>query len=244
MTLSDRIDDESMLPVVLDLLERTEQWRPPVDVVRVANSLKLQVWHNRRAKVRGRTVWQDGGRHVLVDADDRPERQCWTIAREIGSHLVPALALRAGIGIGELTGRQVGRLANRFATLLLAPPPWLRRFGAGSGYDLHELKKAFANVSYEVLAMETLRLVPDSVVTVVDNGDITRRQSNLDAGSPPMTGLEWHVQRSAHSSGRTKRLESGGLRIEAWAIHEAHWKREIVRTTTVRSALGVGTSLN
>jgi hypothetical protein len=72
---------------------------------------------------------------------------------------------------------------------------------------------------------------PLLLTSVFDHGVLTRRRTNGRLSPPPLMTIERQAQLSAHASGRPIVLTGRGVRVQAWPVHEAGWKRELLRTT-------------
>jgi hypothetical protein len=97
------------------------------------------------------------------------------------------------------------------------------------------LKQRFATASHELIARRMLEMPPPIVVTLCDLGKIRWRRTNAGHRPPQLLPEEAKAWRATHESGKPTsiRLDSGatGLeRVDAWAIHEVDWKREIIRS--------------
>jgi hypothetical protein len=71
------------------------------------------------------------------------------------------------------------------------------------------------------------------VITVCDLGRVHWRRSNVTARPPTLLPEERSIWRETHASGLTADeildADTGLDRMRCWAIHEAGWKREILR---------------
>jgi hypothetical protein len=75
-----------------------------------------------------------------------------------------------------------------------------------------------------------LEFQPPVIVTVCDQGQITFRRSNLLRLSMPLAPIERDCWHEAHHRAVPAMHCSGALTVAAWPVHEAGWKREILRT--------------
>lgn len=215
--------------VVEELLLEHGVSSPPVDALALAARMGLEVLRDASMEVRGRLVRRENQAMICVRSEPRLERDQWTIAHEIGEYLFERLA--EAVREDPIDGRLRERLANAFASLLLTPPSWWRRAVAAAEGDLFELKGEFSTASFEVLATRLLDEWPASVITIVDQGRVTRRVGNLPSPPPPLLGIEREARQSAHDACRVAHRRGEGLWVRAWPIHEPGWRREIVHLT-------------
>jgi len=113
--------------IAQDLLRRSEQFRPPVDLKRT-----ISLWPELSIvmeTLKGAGYLVNLGVHgaeILVRAEDPPVRQRYTIAHELGHWLLTTsddLRRRSG----QATGAELEKWCDRFAASLLMPAPWVRR---------------------------------------------------------------------------------------------------------------------
>ena len=222
----DRMDEINEL--VETLLEDCAIEEPPVDAAAIARRLGLEVCQADDQPSRGRLVHGRFQSTICVRPEPRLERQQWSIAHEIGEHLIARLMTEEPHTQSRAADRET--LANEFAHRLLVPSQWLDLDCRSTGFDLLELKRRYRTASYEVLALRMLELETPTIVTVFDHGLVTRRKGNLPYRTPDLHPLEVRVQREAHETGRVASAGGEGTVVSAWPIHEEGWKREILRT--------------
>jgi len=75
-----------------------------------------------------------------------------------------------------------------------------------------------------------LQMQAPVVMTTIDNGRLTWRRGNDSAHPPPMGSIEQRLQSVAHQTCAFQQATDEQMRVRVWAIHEPHWKREILRT--------------
>ena len=121
-------------------------------------------------------------------------------------------------------------LANLFANRLLVPTRWLAVAAPGQGHDLLELKQLFRTASHEVIAWRLLDLPDPCIITIVDNGHIHRRRSNAWPTRKQLQPVEQECQRYVQHFSRPRTLCKDGWTVQGWPIHQADWKREILRS--------------
>lgn len=219
-----------LIDVVAELLDEVHVDRPPVDACEVARRLGMPILNDAGQTERGRLVRVRSQPLICVRHEPRPERTQWTVAHEIGEHLMPRLLQFSQAELGDLGVALREAVANRFASLLLVPQAWLEFDARMAQFDLLALKALYRTASYEVLAFRLLDLDPPTVISVFDQNRLTRRRSNLCCRPPLPASFEQQAQQAAHRTGQPQRLELGGVVVSAWPIHEPGWKREILRT--------------
>jgi hypothetical protein len=64
----------------------------------------------------------------------------------------------------------------------------------------------------------------------VDNGHLHRRKSNAWPIRKRLEPAEQKCQRYVHEQGRPKLLQDAGWTVQGWPVHQAEWKREILRS--------------
>ncbi|MEJ5342410.1 MAG: ImmA/IrrE family metallo-endopeptidase [Thermogutta sp.] len=207
---------------------------PPVDAFRLAALLRFEVVfdaaHPQRASCVTLRHGPGGQRLIIVRPEERVERLHWAVAHEVGEFLVAEVIRTWGTPVDDVEPPHREWLANQLARRLLVPHrPFFADLQRLDG-DLIALKSRFGTASYEVLARRMLDAPDPSVITVVDQGRITFRRSNVLERVPGLTELEEAVWLRAHQTGLHQRGESGNQDVQVWAIHEPGWKREIMRT--------------
>ncbi len=230
--------------IALDTLMGEGVDHPPVDAFEIARGMRLAVAWDDRQRGRARCVrlgpGVDGtGRPaILLRPDDRRERLQWAVAHEIGEQLASQVFGRLGIDAREADPSCREQLANLLASRLLLPGEWFVTDGTACGWDLRELKARYATASHELIARRMLDCSPPVIITIFDQGQVTFRRSNVSGRVPPLSAGEEACWRKAHDAAHDAAhdgawpSESGdGLgEIRAWPVHEAQWKREILRT--------------
>ncbi len=222
--------------VAADALAEAGIDKPPVDPFALAWAQGITVAADGLQPGRGRSV-RLGGRGgrplrpaVLLRPESRPERCHWALAHEIGEHLAHRVFGRLNVVPAETLPGARESVANQLAGRLLVPSCWFLEDGTACGWDLLRLKARYGTASHELLARRMLELPPQVIVTVVDQGTVSFRRSNIPGQVPPMAEVEKECQRQAHGSGCAASGQCLPLRVRAWPVHEPLWRREILRT--------------
>lgn len=221
--------------VARDVLDTVDVVAPPIDALDVARTLGMAVAWDARQNGRGRTVRLGafgGGRSqssILVRPEPRPERLQWTVAHEIGETCAQRVFDFLGVDPREAPPAARESVANQLAGRLLLPRGWFGADARECGWDLYELKHRYPTASHELIARRMLDFAPRVVITVVDHGRRTWRQSNLPGQLPPFTAVEQSAWQTAHVTAEPATEEVPTCRVQAWPVHEPEWKREIVR---------------
>jgi hypothetical protein len=201
----------------------------------------LVVMRDYRMPHRGRFVrlaghGDDGGGQgtIVVGTAERPEREQWAIAHEIGESVASRVFERLGVRPNEALPTAREMVANRLASALLLPRRWFAVDGGACDWDLLELKERYCTASHELIARRMLDMRPPMVITVCDNGRVTWRRSNVTARPPEMLREERAVWREVFESGMpafdSLDAEMGLENVRCWPVHELDWRREIMRS--------------
>jgi predicted transcriptional regulator len=218
----DRAVDELLASAGVDV--------PPVDCIVLAQRhLGMVVCLDRRQNQRGRAQRSAGRKQIFLRPEPSEERHQWTVAHEIGEHLKVSLLQQLGIDPRQTRAMAGESLANLFAHRLLVPTRWLGADAAACGHDIPELKKLYRTASHEVLAWRLLDLPEPCIITIVDNGHIHRRRSNAWPVRRQLEPAELQCQRYVHYYSRARVVQEAGWTVQGWPVHQADWKREILR---------------
>jgi hypothetical protein len=230
---------EAVERVAAEVLARAAIARPPVDALAVARRSGLAVARDDAAGVRARFVklsHSGGGARgaILVADDERPERRQWAVAHELGEAHAHRVFAELGVAPREAPDGAREAVANRLAGCLLLPRAWFLAAGCACGWDLMDLKAQFSTASHELIARRMLEAPPPVIITLWDHDRLRWRRSHALGRTPPLAACEADARRTAHECGRPARCErrdlpDGVADVRAWPIHEAGWKREIVR---------------
>lgn len=220
--------------IVRELLEEVHVYGPPVDALELADRLNLQVVFDAEQAGRARIKRLCGGTAIFLRPDDRPERLQWAVAHEIGEamvHRIAPLIDGAPASGGEIAAARREQLANEFASRLLLPTDYFLPDAEELDGDVPRLKELHHTASHELILTNLLRLPGLALVTVFDHGRVTRRRGNGQLPPPKLLPQEVSLWREVHESGAAASIETAEVRVQAWAVHEPGWKRELLRTT-------------
>ena len=216
---------------IANLLMAAHVEAPPVDAIALARGhLGMEICLDRRQPQRGRAHRAAGHKHIYLRPEPSVERHQWTVAHEIGEYFKPALLERLGVE-PERTRVMAGEsLASLFAYHLLVPACWFSSDAPLLAYDLLELKKRYATASHEVIACRLLDLPQPCIIAIVDNEHVHRRRSNAWPVRKQLEGAEQKCQEYVHYFSRPRRVQENGWTVQCWPIHQADWKREVLRS--------------
>jgi Zn-dependent peptidase ImmA (M78 family) len=223
--------------MVKNLLDRAGIQAPPVDAIALAqNHLGMKVCLDQRQPQRGRAQRSGGQKHIFLRPEPTEERHQWTVAHEIGEHLKPELLSKLGIEPAQTKAMMGESLANLLAHHLLVPTEWLAFDGPDCLYDVLQLKKRYPTASHEVLALRLLDLPEPCIITIVDNNHIYRRKSNAWPIRRQLSPPEAQCQKYVNYYSRAHRVRQSGWTVQGWPVHQADWKREILRSVVDEEA--------
>jgi hypothetical protein len=222
--------------VALSVLDAGAQNAPPVDATQLARALGLVLAWDVEQTGRGRVVRLAGfggaqpRGSILLRPEPRPERLQWATAHEVGETCACQVFDRLGVDPREAPAGAREAVANQLAGRLLLPRDAFAADGRASGWDLLALKVRYATASHELIARRMLDFECPIIITVFDQGRRTWRKGNLERRPPALLPLEAAARHAAHERGEPVVEETPLCRVQAWPIHEPHWKREILRT--------------
>jgi hypothetical protein len=247
--LSEIPDDEFAAAIdgcAAEVLWEADLHEPPVDAITLAQRLHLAVTHDLAMPCRGRFVRlaeferpNESIGTIVVGAAERPEREHFAVAHEIGESVAYRVFNRLGVSFDESFATAREQVANRLASALLLPRRWFAIDGCECDWDLLTLKDRYATASHELIARRMLAMRPAVVITLCDQGRIIWRRSNATARPPGLIGEEQQAWQQCHHTGSTADVlidgETGLERVRGWAVHEPGWKREILRSEIVEA---------
>jgi Zn-dependent peptidase ImmA (M78 family) len=204
---------------------------PPVDAIVLAQRhLGMLVCLDRGQPQRGRAQRSAGRKHIFLRPEPTEERHQWTVAHEIGEHRKSHLLERLGVEPAQTRAMAGESLANLFAYRLLVPTCWFAADAPGCDYDVLALKQRYRTASHEVISWRFLDLPAPCVVTILDNDHISRRRSNAWQVRRELQAAEQKCQRYVNYYSRPRVVREGGWTVQGWPVHQADWKREILRS--------------
>jgi predicted transcriptional regulator len=221
--------DRAIDRIVIEHLELAHVDQPPVEPIRIADALAMTAQLDAALPGRGERRTVNGSSMILIRPDQRPEREHFALAHEIGEEAAVDLLVDR-LDLAGPSDRWREELANRFAGRLLCPVHWLRDAVRTVGDDLFELKRVFSTASHEAIARQMLQLDVPTVLTVIDDGVVQRRMGNVPH-QQTLDPLENRVWTLCQAGRRSVEESSNSLRVQGWPVHEAGWLREILRTT-------------
>jgi hypothetical protein len=222
--------------VALEVLAQARVGRPPGDAFAVARAIGMTVAVDDRQTGRARYLRLGGRRAVrpratiLLRSDPRAERQQWAVAHEIGEHVACRFFALLGADPREAAPNAREDVANQLAGRLLLPTPWFEAHASSCGWDLLALKARFGTASHELIARRMLECRPPVILSIFDQCRLHFRRSNVSGRVPPLSAAELRCWRQVHDAARPQETTAGPCTIRGWPVHEAHWKREILRT--------------
>jgi hypothetical protein len=216
---------------VADLLDEAGIQEPPIDVLVLARTHLGMNWEEEPLPTRrGRRKVAANG--PMASEEDRQ----WIVAQAIAERRKPDLLRRLGLapeGPRPLTGESLG---NLFAERLLVPTRWLASVGRACGFDLLALKERFCTASHERIAWRMLDLSEPCVITVIDQGAVSKRRGNAFRVNRDLVAAERICQEQVHRYSRPYLHSAGGWTVHGWPVHFPDWKREILRAVVEEEA--------
>jgi hypothetical protein len=221
--------------VVDEILDHCACELPPVDAFAIAQAMDITIALDDCQSGRARyvrlcdrnTIRQKP--LILLHSDPRFERQQWAVAHEIGEHTAHRVFHRLGIDPTVTSPSAREQVANQLAGRLLIPSMWFQHDGHACNWDLPILKQSYITASHELIARRMLECLPRIIITIFDQARITFRRSNLPGRMPPLSTDEKTCWRFTHENNEPRDVADGLNTIRCWPIHEADWKREIMR---------------
>jgi len=228
--------------VAHEILDECGVVAPPVDAWAVARTLGLRVAFDAFQQGRGRLKRIGGRTAILMRPEERPEREQWTLAHEIGEAVAQRVYARMDVDPQDVPPQRRELVANAMASSLLLPDGWFGRDAETCDGDVLRLKAIYSTASHELILFNLLKLPELSLASVFDQGRLTRRRGNGQLSPPPLLPLERQIWRLVHETGEPAEGTSAGVRVQGWPVTEPGWKRELLRTTVVEGLEGMETS--
>lgn len=216
---------------VEELLDAVNFTTPPVDAIKLALQLKIEVVLDESQQPRGRRTRVVGRDAILIRPEERPERTQWSVAHELGETYAHRVFRNLTANLRDIPLHQREEVANRFASHLLLPSRWFLPAARHRDGDLIELKRVFYTVSHELIAWRLLDLPVPTMITLFDQGLLSRRRGNTSRKPPRMQPIEHWCWQQAREFRKPCRAQHAGLHVQAWPIYEVGWQREFLRTT-------------
>jgi hypothetical protein len=217
--------------MVSEMLDAARVREPPVDAIALAQRhLNMQVCLDRGQPQRGRAQRAGGRKQIFLRPEPSEERHQWTVAHEIGEHQKAELLRWLEIDPPQTRAMAGESLANLFAYRLLVPTSWFAADAPALDYDVPALKVRYRTASHEVVAWRLLDLPQPCVVTILDNGRVSRRRSNAWPVRRKLEMPELKCQKYVHDHGRPWIVRADGWTVQGWPVHQAEWKREVLRS--------------
>jgi Zn-dependent peptidase ImmA (M78 family) len=139
-----RATDEFCRRRARELLEELGLAEPPVRVEEVARDCGLQVRYVRRGRGFSGQLLREQ-RVIEIERDIHPHRQRFTLAHEIGHYVLnhsPVFCVFDDVGTYD-PAKANERQAQVFASELLMPEPWIRKYWTMLHKDYKALARAF-----------------------------------------------------------------------------------------------------
>ncbi len=214
--------------VVEEVLTAARVTRPPVNAVDVAKHLGILILEER-GEGPGRRK-RRSAETVLLSADGGEESRQWAAAQAVGERLKADLLRRLGLDPASRQSLPGESLPGLLARLLLTPTSWFAGDARACGWDVLEIKTLYTTAGHEVVAWRLLDLTTPCVITVVENDHVHRRRSNAWRVNKTLQPAERECQRYVHYYSRPRVVSAEGWTAQGWPLHEADWKREILRS--------------
>lgn len=222
--------------VAEELLDRAALRHPPVDTFEVARRLGIMIAQDARQPGRARCVRLASGNGngqrptILLRPDPRSERLQWAVAHEVGEFVAWQVFDRLAVDPAAAPAAARESISNQLAGRILLPRFWFHDRARECDGDLFALKASFSTASHELISRRMLDLALPVAVTIIDNGSVTFRRSNVPGRVPPLSAFERECLGLVHETAQPHSAEGDACRIRGWPIHEPGWHREILIT--------------
>ncbi len=200
-------DTDHICELVIQILAKSNQLKPPVDLPLVAESLGIEIILSDLTP--DVTVLTDAEDRTIILNENQPEEvRTYGIAHGIAEFLC----------VDDFDDSARREWISLMATELLLPADWFRPIGFIYNWNLINLKCLFPNVSYELLARRIIDFHP-SLVTIVSDGRILSRQAFQGIRFPTeLIPEEGAAYRNTHVSRRPDEVSGRNCRVRAWPI--------------------------
>ena len=216
--------------VVSDLLAAAGVPRPPVNAVGLAKHLGMIVREEASPARHGAPRRAGAGDVLLLSPDATEEARQWAAAQAVGARLKGDLLRRLGQDPAARPALSGESLPNLLARHLLTPAGWFADDARGCGWDVLELKRLYATAGHELVAWRLLDLPTPCIITIVENEQVHRRRGNAWRVNKTLQPAERACQRYVHYYSRPRVVAADGWTVQGWPVHQADWKREILRS--------------
>jgi hypothetical protein len=214
--------------LVEELLATAGVTQPPVDAVALAKRQGLVLREDKHPPARGRSK----GGVIVVSPEASDEARQWAAAQALGERLKPDLLRRLGLDPAARIGLTAESFAGLIAQRLLTPLAWFAGDACACSWDVPALQRLYTTASLELVAQRLLDLPAPCIITVVENGAVHRRRSNAWRVTKALQPAEQECQRYVHHYSRPRVVSADGWTVQGWPVHQADWKREILRSVT------------
>lgn len=138
------------------------------------------------------------------ESENAEVKKQWLAAQSLASSLQKEAKLRWEKA-NDTQASQGISFINLIAQRILVPTQWLKTLALSVDYDLLELKRIFKTPAYEIIALRMLDLDSPCIITIVDNGHISKRKSNCCNPSKILSPTEAMVLNYVHENSRPKK---------------------------------------
>lgn len=220
-----------------DVLRHGGYGHGAVDGLRLAHRLGFDVIYDRQQSTRGRLKQFGIRRSIFIKPDQRPERIHWAVCHELGESFAVQVFRSLGARPDDCGPGTREQVANLLASRLLLPTATFFPEAERLEESLPDLKAIFNTASHELIANRLLDQESSRCITIVDQGRITKRRANRASCTKEFLPLERECWEESHEQGSHSERIVEDLRARCWAIHEPHWKREILLMNPLHEVL-------
>ena len=222
--------------LVWEMLERHGIEEPPVDTLMLAEEefdfRLVEVEPDEAEETPGRfgpRPRRRNAREIQFRPDHSDASRAAICARACAKELVPRVLMKLGV---EQMPEQRGAhpLVSLIVPRLQLPTRWFGRDVRKSGNDLLALKRLYATVSHEVLALRWLDLDEPCVITVVDFDAIALRRSNARQVERKLLPSEERCRAKIQESKLPARIRMDDWTTHGWPIPDGPFGRIILRS--------------
>lgn len=212
--------------LVQEFLVKASLHQPPIDAYALLNAKAWQLLELDAPSPHSKKSVQVFDPKESESAEVKKQ---WLAAQSLASSLQKEAKLRWEKA-NDTQAAQGISFINLIAQRILAPTQWLKTLALSVDYDLLELKRIFKTPAYEIIALRMLDLDSPCIITIVDNGHISKRKSNCCNPSKILSPTEAMVLNYVHENSRPKKVNDQGWQVAGWPVHQLDWRREILRS--------------